>query len=351
MITMLQTLIRAIACWLGVLEIVAMWRRWQGLSWLRVGRWQGMIGVAALLAWAGKPPAWALVAAALPAALLQVALASLRNPHLNPLLRLRPNRYDGYTITRFDLPLTGGSMPTLLIEPPGEATAAVCVLHGSGCDKTYYAWPLADVLVQQGVALLLVDLDGHGENPRVQQFPAMLENATAPVRWLKQRYQSVGLIGVSLGGCLAARAVADGLEVDGLALLEAPPALHFTKNDMVREGIGLAQPQLLYLFGESTPWHLYRAWFTTPIRAAISTWDLIAACDVLGNLPRITVPTLLLYGPRDAIVKRQQAEQVRDVAPANARFLFVPGTTHLTLPLHPRTLELLGKWAAMLPTR
>lgn len=62
-------------------------------------------------------------------------------------------------------------MPALYIVPKGPVLGAVCVLHGSGCDKTYYGWRMADALATRGMAALLVDLDGHGESPRIQRFP------------------------------------------------------------------------------------------------------------------------------------------------------------------------------------
>ena len=52
---------------------------------------------------------------------------------------------------------------------------------------------------------------------------------------------------------------------------------------------------------------LIKAWEYPPIRAAISTWDLIEALDVCGSLAQIDTPLLLVYGASDAIVKPSQA--------------------------------------------
>jgi len=68
-----------------------------------------------------------------PALLIQIAAGSLRHPRLNPLLRLRPGRYDRYTIDRLDMPMREGYLPALHVVPRGGASAVVCVLHGSGC--------------------------------------------------------------------------------------------------------------------------------------------------------------------------------------------------------------------------
>jgi pimeloyl-ACP methyl ester carboxylesterase len=346
---MLRQLGRALLVWLCVLEALAGVRGWWGLSWLGRGRQRWLLVPLALAALRpARPWAWAAsLAATAPAAmLLHGAAASLRHPALDPLLRLRPGRYPDRTITRCDIPLDGGGLPALHIVPVGGAQAAVCKLHGSGDDKTEFAWPMVDRLIARGIAVLLVDLDGHGESPRPQRYPEILRNASAAVGWLRARYRRVGLVGVSLGGCVAARAVADGLAVDALAVLEAPPRLHFTRGDMAREALALASPAVLELCREGTPAALIRAMRYAPIRAEISTWDLIAALDLPASLPRITAPLLAIYGGGDAIVKPAQAAEVRRCLPPAARFALIPRASHLTLILTPAALDLLAGWLA-----
>jgi pimeloyl-ACP methyl ester carboxylesterase len=279
-----------------------------------------------------------------PALLIQIVISSWRHPQLNPLLRLRPGHYDLYTIERLNIPMREGYLPALHVVPHGGATAVVCVLHGSGCDKTSYAWRLVDTLAERGLALLLIDMDGHGENPRVQSFPAITENADVAVAWLRERYTRVGLLGVSLGGCVAARAVADGVAVDALIVLEAPPLLHYTQADTYREALALLRPYLLDIFNDCTVQALIKAWEYPPIRAAISTWDLIAALDVSGSLRRNDTPLLVIYGTSDAIVKPNQAAQVWAALPSHATFHLLPGVSHLTMILTPAALEMMGQW-------
>ena len=347
---------RALLFWLTLFELIAGWRRWWGLSWLGPKVPRGLRLVLPLAALVGRRASWCGWAASLalalpPALLIQIAAASLRNPLLNPLLRLRPGRYDQYTIDRLDIPMREGHLPALHVVPRGGASGVVCVLHGSGCDKTSYAWRLVDTLVERGLALLLIDMDGHGENPRAQSFPAITEDADVAVAWLREHYQRVGLLGFSLGGCVAARAVADGgiptnggVAVDALVVLEAPPLLRYTQADVYREAIALARPYLLDIFNDCTVQALIKAWEYPPIRAAISTWDLIAALDVSGSLAQIDTPLLVIYGASDAIVKPAQAAQVWAALPAKAAFHLVPGASHLTMILTPQALELLGGW-------
>lgn len=346
---MLNLLLRALLFWLSLFELLAGWRGWWGLSWLGRSFPRALLPLLALAALRAAPAragrlAAGLALAAPPALLFQAIAGSLRNHALDPRERLRPGAYADRDITRVDIPLAEGYLPALHIVPRGGASAAVCVLHGSGCDKTAYVWRLADALLTRGLAILLIDLDGHGENPRPQSFPAILENASVAVAWLRARYRRVGLLGISLGGCIAARAAADGLPVDALALLETPPLLHYTQADIWREALALVRPHLFNVFDNCTAYYLVRAWEFAPIRATISTWDLIAACNLLGSLPKITAPLLLLYGALDAIVKPAQAAQARKAAPPGALFYLMPGASHLTLILTDRALRIIGDW-------
>lgn len=348
---MWRSLWKSFLLWLALFEALATRRRLRGLSWLG-GDTRLPLGVAAALWLATRGP-WCQRVAGLaltaPVALLaQIALSSLRNRTLTPLQQLAPGKYERQRIERFDISLSEGHMPALHIVPAGGATGAVCVLHGSGCNKTFYAWRLVDTLTEAGCAVLLVDLDGHGENPRSQRFPQISENPRAAVQWLHERYAHVGLLGMSLGGCLAAHAVANGVEVDRLAVLEAPPKLQFGRADVWREGLALPQLELLGLFSEITALNLVHAWSSPAIRAETSTWDLIDKLDLLSSIKRVQVPLLLLYGANDAIVKPQQAQEVAAAMPIGARFRLLPRTSHLTLQLMPETMRELSAWFAPL---
>jgi alpha-beta hydrolase superfamily lysophospholipase len=341
--------------WLSLFEALAGWRGWHGLMWSNRKVYPALLLVATA-AFVKDGGGWGrrivnLALTLLPAFALQLVGGSLRQWAMNPLTQLRPGRYMDRTITRFNIPLSEGYLPALHITPTGGARASICVLHGSGCDKTFYAWRLVDLLIARGVATLLIDLDGHGENPRPQSFPAIIDNARVAVGWLRARYERVGLLGISLGGCVAARAVADGVTVDGLAVLEAPPRLHYTQSDIWREALALAQPALFYLFNNCTPYHMYAAWKATPIRATVSTWDLIESLDLIGSLQRVNAPLLLLYGGADAIVKPSQAEEVRNGAPLGASYTLVPGASHLTLIMTPRALRAIDDWVSSVLSR
>jgi len=346
---MRNSFLRAILFWLGIFELLASWRGWCGLSWMGRARGAGLVALLPPLVLAGMPPgrarqALSLLLAAPVALAIQVAASSLRNRALDPVSRLRPGAHRDRVVTDLQIAMSEGYLPAIEIAPAAGARMVVCLLHGSGDHKTAYTWWMVDALLARGIATLLVDLDGHGDNPRVQRFPEITEDVTAAISWLRERYARVGVLGLSLGGCVAARAIADGAPADALVLMEAPPRLQFTRADMWREGMSLLYPSALVVFQDCTAYQIARTWSTAPIRAAISTWDLIDALDLLGSLPRISAPLLALYGGSDAIVKPPQALQVRDALPAGATFRLVPGASHLTLFLRPDIQQAVAAW-------
>ena len=345
-----QEFLRGLALWLGILEGLASWSGLVGLSWGK--GWQG-----ALLAFAalrrGRPKSLPLLAA-MPFALgAQVALATVRRVGLNPLLRLRPGTYADRTIQRLDILGANGPVPALHIVPNGGAKVAVCVAHGSGCDKTFYVWRLVDHLVAQGLAVLLVDLDGHGENPRPQAFPTIIESVAAPARWLRTHYARVALLGTSLGGSVVARAAAEGAPCDALVIWAAPPHLRLTPTEyrrtQVTEALRIFRPPLLHLFRDGSLYHVVRAWQTSGIRAQLGTWDLFAALDLVGSLAALRAhptrpPLLLVYAGRDAVLRPGAAATVRQASTAWATFHLVRRASHVSLAIEPETIRVTTRW-------
>ena len=346
---------RALLGWLGLFELLAGIAQLRGLAWSD-RRLRGMAGALLLAAWRDLR-GWrgpAALATSLPAAVvLQAGLASLRIRRLNPLDRLSPGDYADRQIRRMDVPTSTGDVPALEIVPHGGSRTVVCVAHGSGCDKYFYAWRLVDELLDRGFALLLIDLDGHGESRRPQAFPTIVFSLRDCLDWLRARYERVALLGMSLGGCVAARAVAEGAAVAALALLEAPIKVRLSQADRRKvvqdEGLRLLRPALLSLLRDGSPYHIARAWSTSGIRAEIGTWDLFDMLDLAGSLRRIATgaaapPLLAIYGSRDTLIPPAMAERVRELLPAGAAYHMLAGASHISLPIEERTLRIVGEW-------
>ncbi len=349
----MKHLLNGLALWLGLLDSLAHQAGLRGLTW-------GGAASGPLLALAGlrgRPSAGAVLST-LPLALpLQVGLACLARSALNPKRQLLPGDYADRTVQQLDIPAEYGLVPALHIAPKGGARVAVCVAHGSGCDKTFYAWRLTDALIRAGMAVLLIDLDGHGESPRPQAFPDIVESVAGPARWLRAHYDQVVLLGMSLGGAVTARAVAEGAPCDALILWESPPRLRLTDAEyhrvQITEAIRVIRPSLLHLFRDGSAYHVARGWQTSGIRARIGTWDLFDALDLLGSLDRVQArpdrpPLLLVYAGNDAVLHPGSDTEVHIATAGWATFQRIPGACHISLPIEPETIRLTVRWLVQL---
>jgi alpha-beta hydrolase superfamily lysophospholipase len=347
----------ALLCWLALFETIADLWGWRGL---RLGGAALHSSVLVLLRHAaghlwqrGIEGAVAIVVMLLPALALHVALSSLRNWRRDPRRTLQPGRYADRHITRLNVPTPNGNVPALHIVPHGGTRAVVCYVHGSGCDKTFYTWDIVDTLLARGMAVLLIDLDGHGESPRLQAFPDSIRSFAGVIPWLREHYAHVGVIGTSLGGCVVTRAIAEGTSVDTLVILAAPPRLHLMQAQLKREVLRLPRTTVLDQLRVGTVYHLIHTWITTPrMRVRISSRDLIRQLDLNGSLRQIgqqtnqKPPMLLVYAALDAIVPVVQARQVQCAMPAWATFHLLPEANHLSLTIDRRLLRLVGDWLA-----
>lgn len=340
---LLTTLLRLITCYNALAH----------LSGLRGLSWSDRLALPLMtLTWSQPALSWsAHLVLMIPALIVQCVLATLRRRRLDPRQQLRPGHYRDRLIIRLDVPARQGPVPALHIVPLGGARTAIIVTHGSGCDKTFYAWRLVDTLIKRGMAVLLIDLDGHGESPRPQSFPQMVDSVADPIGWLQQRYERVGAIGMSLGGAVLARAVADGASVDALALWEVPPRLRLDayayRQVQIREALAIIQWRMLHLFHDGAIDHVIKAWQTSGIRATISTWDLFDALDVPGSLRTLAVlkpPTILVYAGRDAIVPPEAAAEIADLARGWAEYHLLPFASHISLPIDLVCIRLTADW-------
>ncbi len=162
----------------------------------------------------------------------------------------------------------GGIIPTLLLTPEIAPQAGVVVLHPYGGTKEQMLG-VALGLAEHGVACILPDLCGHGEN-HAAIGPSMAQEMEAAVRYARS-YGPAGAVGISLGGRLALMSSADWM-------VAISPAV-----------VAEISPQGKWMF-ENFP--------SPAVREPYSGYvtELLAQ---LGPVPRHSRPCLLLYGERD----------------------------------------------------
>jgi dienelactone hydrolase len=98
-------------------------------------------------------------------------------------------------------------IPGFLFEPR-DAVAGVVIVHGHGGAKES-TLGLAAHLADRGLAALAIDLRGHGEHPGLLD-QGVLGDVDAAASFAR-RYGPVGVVGKSLGGCLALMSRADAV--------------------------------------------------------------------------------------------------------------------------------------------
>jgi non-heme chloroperoxidase len=188
-----------------------------------------------------------------------------------------------------------------------------------------------------------VDQRGHGDSERPACCYTADDFAADAVAFLDAVVQQRATLVGHSGSCFVARRVAETHpeRVSGLVLIGSPvsllgnqgvlefqAAVHALSDpvpaDFVRgfqaaaAHVRLPEAFLEGLIAESRK---------LPARVWRDALDGLVAFDDTGELGRITAPTLLLWGDRDATVSRQEQEQLAAAIP-DARLVGYPGTGH-----------------------
>jgi pimeloyl-ACP methyl ester carboxylesterase len=338
---------------LGLLQLLASYQGLRGASLTGRYRWLGFL-VGGILFLGGaflvSGTVWALIFV-LPASVLAlvclVAVGSLVGRDLDSGRFLCPGDWTEGSCRAVHIPNEGRVIPGLLVTPPVRTDAAVCLVHGSGDNKTAFKWRLVGALLSRGLTILTIDLAGHGENQAPQRWPDCTTEIPAALAWLRDRpdVMRVGLLGISMGGALSAHA-AVAAEPDALALCETPISFHFRKSTVWRETWNTLRSSVLDLMREVTAWQIWRTWGAGRVESEISLSDLIRRLDVPGQIGQLTCPLHLVFGQRDDIAPPEHGRRLHQVANTLTQLTVVTGASHLTLILLPQTTNTLADWFA-----
>ena len=192
-----------------------------------------------------------------------------------------------------------------LLGPEGPLVGTAVIVHGWGGDAGRMA-PLAAHVAARGVAVLLVDLPGHGRTGPASRYDAalMVEDLRAVRDWIAERDAlrgfPVALAGYSFGGVGSFVAASRDPRWGALVVLAAP--------------VGPMEAARLYLEGKRLPWRwlsgMVRRSFVRAVGVDPETFD------GERNLAAIRVPVLIVHGERDEIVPVEHAERLHAAVPA-----------------------------------
>jgi len=338
---------------LGLLQLFATHKGLRGLSLTGRRRRLGFLaGSALFLGGAFLLPGtfWVLIIV-LPAGVLAwvclLLAGSLIGRDLDPTCFLRPGNWPEGDCRTVSIPNGARTIPGLLITPSAPISAAVCLVHGSGDNKTAFKWRLIGALLSRGVSVLTIDLAGHGENQTPQRWPDCTTEIPVALSWLRHQpdVSRVGLLGISMGGALSAHAAVHAAP-DALALCETPVSFHFQRSMVWREVWNALRSPVLDLMREITAWQIRRIWIAGRVDSEISLSDLIRRLDVPGQMAQLTCPLRLVYGGRDAIAPPDHGRRLHQAAKVSCQLTIVPGASHLTLILLSETTYTVAAWFA-----
>jgi fermentation-respiration switch protein FrsA (DUF1100 family) len=192
---------------------------------------------------------------------------------------------DGLRLGAWYLPAPGGG-------------PAVLVCNGNGGDRTGRA-PLATALHRAGLAVLLFDYRGYGENRGSPTEEGLALDAAAARDWLADRAevddQRLVYFGESLGAAVAIR----------LARQHPPAALVLRSPFTSLADVGRVH----------YPW--------LPVGRL-----LLDRYPSLSRIADLTAPLLVIAGDRDAIVPTSLSRRLFEAAPEPKRFVLIPGADH-----------------------
>jgi len=208
----------------------------------------------------------------------------------------------------------------------GENKNLVIICHGGFGDKFEHGrFPYAaEILNKHGYDALLFDFTGSGDNKRVPfQVSSMVEDLEAVWKWAKkQNYDSIDTIGLSLGGLVSLIAKLPGRNK---AVFWAPA---FYKDDYL--------PPFHKLLSKIIPrdskltLKLITSGAGPRIHFRISFINELLDLDVEPYLRNFEIPTLIVQGTRDFVVKPKSSKFAFSLMPNDEKhnIKLVKGASH-----------------------
>lgn len=248
-----------------------------------------------------------------------------------------------------NIPRPGGTNAALWLTPNGGFAHALLFLHGMGNDHLYANLDLFTALVQAGIAVLSVDLDGHGvlsaSTLSADGLDQLVPEAWALLRRLADD-KILHLAGYSLGAALCLKA-ADALQPRTLTLASFPLARPAKGRFLATEALTFLHPHFVAAarrHGLLAVWPAFGAFGRSryPVRLAAmrDEWAYVEEIEryMMGVDPyalasALTVQSIWLGGERDLLCPPAQLQRVSQSAP-HGRACAFSGVGHLTTLFH-----------------
>lgn len=366
---MLSVVLGAIAVYLitlGLGQLAATHWGLRGVSLVGPSRWVGyVVGLGLLVSGALILPQTAFVLLWTPLMGLLALLVLLLGgsfiapvPHPNILFSPEHPAHSGCQSVQ--IPNGDELIPGLLLTPPQSSAkgkkgdgAAVCIVPGAGDTKISFKWRLVHTLLAEGLTVLTIDPPGHGDyRYRPLVYPDCLATIPAAIQFLREQpgINSVGLVGISLGGAISLNALAEQAKlgqnlVDALVIFATPTRLDYSRALFYREMWStFYRAPVLSLLKETTARQVWDSWHTGGYRSRHNATKLFELLNPQKNITSLkTTPILLVYSRRDLVAPLDQAQAMRQAAP-HARYIESKKASHVMLTLIPEVNRQVARW-------
>lgn len=275
---------------------------------------------------------------------------------------------NGYGLTDVSYPRAPGRSAAVLMGTGRPHRAVALVAHATGNDKFFPLIEIYRLLLKAGIAVYAFDLDGHGRESshtlNAATADTMLEFALTDARE-RVGAKPLHLLGQSFGALLIMRHLAQRLTIPkdylSATLISPPVTGRILARQYWREGLSFMNPtwrQAMKIYGITGLIPAFgpvkRGLYPLRLSKGLQSWNVRSYAGLVDDLvqswrPGETfdpnrIPTLVIFGDKDALTPPAQAEVMIRRIQSPSEIHLLKNETHFTTPLSAACLELLKRW-------
>ncbi|WP_176719876.1 alpha/beta hydrolase [Desulfuribacillus alkaliarsenatis] len=202
-----------------------------------------------------------------------------------------------------------------------------CLLIHGFTGSPYEIEPLAEALRQEGYAVEMPILAGHGHDEDLQDvcWTDWISSAEQALKPMVGKYEEINIVGFSMGSLIATY-LSTQYPVARLVLLS--PAIYYINYRQLFENMSVAIKKR-FKDSLSDEFKQYVAKATnTPLRSVIDFRRLTQ--QLSPYLEQVSVPTLILQGKKDMLVEPDSARHAYEaIKSPDKKLLFLENSPHI----------------------